>query len=258
MVRGVIRALRAVTAWVPQTDAEERASAAVHGIGAALAAAGLVHLVSRAADTGSALAVGACAIYGLAAFATLLASALFHGAPRGFDRDEWQALEAATPRRVALPFRDRELRRARRARRRQLWLAVDHCAIFAMIAGTYTPILLLAFPQPLGGVLAAVEWGLALLGIGVRLATGRLHWTMIPVFLAMGWLGFFWGDAISAGLGPAGAAWLLAGGVTYTAGLLFYLWRSLPFNHALWHAFVVGGAVCHYAVMVVYVLPGDA
>lgn len=254
-MRSGLRAIRAQMAWTPPTEAEERANAAVHGIGTALAAAALVHLVMRAAATGSALAVIACAVYGVAALATMLASTLYHSAPRGFDPLQLLELEAATPRRIALPFRDRELRRARRARRRRIWLAVDHCAIFAMIAGTYTPILLLAFPHPLGVSLVAAEWGLAAAGISVRLRLGRLHWTMIPVFLAMGWVGFLWSETIFAGLGPEGGGLLLAGGVVYTGGLLFYLWRALPYNHALWHAFVVGGAVCHYVVIADHVLP---
>jgi hemolysin III len=250
-----IETVRERMAWGPATDAEERASAAVHAIGAVLAAAALVHLVTRAAETGSILAVFACAVYGLATFATMSASTLFHSAPRGFDPIEWLELEAATPRRIALPFRDRELRRARRARRRRIWLALDHCAIFAMIAGTYTPILLLAFPHPLGASLAAAEWALAGVGIAVRLRLGRLHWTMIPVFLAMGWFGFLWGDAMFASLGAGGGILLLTGGLVYTAGLVPYLWRALPFSHALWHAFVVGGAACHYVVVANYVLP---
>lgn len=254
-MRALLPALRKHMAWFPPTRAEERASAAVHAVGAVLATGATIHLIGLAAATGSRLAVAASAIYGLAAIVTLGASTLFHSAPRGFDADAWRALERDTPRRIALPFRDRELRRARRARRRRVWLAVDHCAIFAMIAGTYTPILLLAFPSPLGPALAGLQWGLAVLGIAIRLRLGHLHWTMIPVFLAMGWFGFVWSSELTAGLGPAGAALLLAGGLVYTAGLVPYLWRSLPFNHAVWHAFVVAGAACHYVVMVEYVLP---
>jgi hemolysin III len=254
-VKSGIDAIRAHTAWVPQTDAEERASAAVHGVGAVLSLAALYFLTAHAIQTAGLGAALACAVYGITTFLTMLASTLFHSAPRGFDPIEWLRLEAETPRRVALPFRDRELRRARRARRRRLWLAFDHCAIFAMIAGTYTPILLLAFPPETGIPLLALEWTLAAVGIAVRLSLGRLHWTMIPVFLGMGWLGFLWTGAIADGLGPQGAAWLLAGGLVYTAGLVFYLWRSLPFNHALWHAFVVAGAACHFVVMADYAMP---
>lgn len=254
-MKGGMQSLRARIGWPAKTAAEDRADAAVHGVGTVLAAAALVYLVARAAETGSALAVISCAIYGVSALATMLASTLFHSAPRGFDLEKLLALETATPRRIALPFRDRELRRARRARRRRLWLAFDHCAIFAMIAGTYTPILLLAFPHPLGVALAALEWSLAAIGIAVRLRLGHLHWTMIPVFLAMGWLGFLWSESIVAGIGAAGSRLLLAGGLVYTAGLVFYLWRSLPFNHALWHAFVVGGAACHFVVVANHVLP---
>ena len=241
-------------AWVTPSDAEERASAAVHGTGAVLALAAISILLDRAGD--SLLAAAACAVYGLSVFATMLASALFHSAPRDFDFEKWRALEEGSPRRVALPFRDTALRRARRARRRRLWLAADHCAIFAMIAGSYTPILLLAFPHPLGVWLTVTEWGLAGTGIAVRLIRGRLHWVMIPVFLAMGWLGFIWTGAIFAGLGTAGGLLLLAGGAVYTLGLVPYLWRSLPFNHAIWHGFVLAGAACHFAAIAFHALPG--
>jgi hemolysin III len=202
---------------------EELANTLIHGIGAVLAAGGLALLVVLAATTESARAVTTCAIYGATVFLTLLASALYHGV--------WH--------RTA----------------KQVFLALDHCAIFVLIAGTYTPIVLLALPQPLGWTLFGILWGLAALGITLRLVIGHLHWSLIPVFLAMGWLGFAWPGVMFHALGAAGGWLLLAGGLCYTGGLVFYLWRRLPFHHAVWHFFVLAGVVCHFLVVALYALP---
>ncbi len=202
---------------------EELASTLVHGVGAVLAAAALALLVVLASMTDSATAVVTSAIYGSTVFVTLLASALYHGV--------WHQTTKA------------------------VFLAVDHCAIFLLIAGTYTPIVLLALPPGLGWTLFGLIWGLAAIGITVRLVLGHLHWALIPVFLAMGWLGFAWGGVLFETLGPAGGWLLIAGGLCYTGGLVFYLWRGLPFNHAIWHFFVLGGVVCHFLVVAIYALP---
>jgi len=202
---------------------EELANTLIHAIGAILAAAGLALLVVLAAMTDSARAVTTSAIYGTAVFLTLLASALYHGV--------WHPTA------------------------KKLFLALDHCSIFVLIAGTYTPIVLLALPQPLGWTLFSILWGLAALGIAIRLVVGHLHWSMIPVFVAMGWLGFAWPGVIFESLGTAGGWLLLAGGLCYTGGLVFYMWRKMPFNHAVWHLFVLGGVVCHFLVIALYVLP---
>ena len=206
-----------------ETFYEELASALIHGIGAVLAAAGLALLVVLASMTGSATAIVTCAIYGSAVFLTLLASALYHGV--------WHQTTKA------------------------VFLALDHCAIFVLIAGTYTPIALLVLPPGLGWTLFGLIWGLAILGITIRLWLGHLHWILIPVFVAMGWLGFAWGGELFAALGPAGGWLLIAGGICYTGGLIFYLWRGLPFNHAIWHFFVLAGVVCHFLVVALYALP---
>ena len=205
---------------------EEIANAVTHGIGAVLSAAALALIVVLAAFTGSVWAIVTSAIYGATLFLTYLSSALYHGT--------WH--------RAA----------------KSVFLAADHCAIFLLIAGTYTPITLLAFPKPLGWVLFGVIWGMALIGIAVRLWLGRLHWFLIPVFLGMGWIGFPWSETIFESLGTGGAWLLLSGGLAYTAGVVFYLWRSLPFNHAVWHLFVIGGSVCHFLAIAIYALPAVA
>ena len=209
-----------------ETFYEELANTLTHGIGAVLAAAALALIVVLAAYTGDAWAVTAAAIYGATLVLVYLSSALYHGI--------WH--------------------RATKA----VFLVLDHCAIFLLIAGTYTPITLLALPQPLGWTLFGVIWAMALVGIVLRLWLGHLHWIMIPLFLAMGWIGFFWSDTVFAHMGPTGAWLILSGGLSYTGGVVFFLWRSLPFNHAIWHLAVMGGSACHFVAIAAYVLPAAA
>lgn len=202
---------------------EELANTLIHGVGAVLAAGALALLIVLASMTGSARAVAACAVYGTAVFLTLLVSALYHGV--------WHRTAKA------------------------VFLALDHCSIFVLIAGTYTPIALLALPEPLGWTLFGILWGLAVTGIALRLIIGHLHWSLIPVFLAMGWLGFAWAGELFRDLGATGGWLLLAGGLCYSGGLVFYLWRRLPYHHAIWHLFVLAGVVCHFLVIALYALP---
>lgn len=202
---------------------EEIASTVIHGVGAVLAAAALALLVVLASFTNSARAVTACAIYGATVFITFLFSALYHGV--------WH--QSA----------------------KSILLLLDHCSIFVLIAGTYTPMLLIAFPQPLGWSLFGVIWGMAALGIAIRLWLGHLHWSLIPVFIGMGWLCLVWGSTVFETLGSGGGWLLVSGGLAYTGGVLFYAWRSLPFNHAIWHFCVLGGAVCHFLAVAIYTLP---
>jgi hemolysin III len=206
-----------------ETLYEELASTLIHMVGAVLAGAGIALLVVLASFTDSPRAVTACAIYGTAVFLTFLFSALYHGV--------WHRSAKAA------------------------FLLLDHCAIFVLIAGTYTPIVLLALPQPLGWTLFGLIWGLAVLGIAVRLWIGHLHWSLIPIFVAMGWLWGIWANTVFTHLGDAGGWLLLSGGFAYTGGLVFFLWRRLPFHHAIWHCCVLGGAVCHFLLIALYTLP---
>jgi len=209
-----------------ETFYEEFANAVTHGIGAVLAAAALALLVVIAASTGSAWAIVASSVYGSTLFLTFFSSSVHHGS--------WH-----------LPTKS-------------AFLALDHCAIFLLIAGTYTPITLLAFPQPLGWVLFGIIWSLAIIGISVRLWLGRPHWFLVPVFIIMGWLGFLWVDIFFEHMGTAGSWLILSGGIAYTLGVVFYLWRSLPFNHAIWHLWVLAGSICHFVAIALYAVPQAA
>jgi hemolysin III len=206
-----------------ETLFEEIANAATHGIGAALSVAALAILVALATVDGGAGAIAAAAVYGTTLIVAYTSSTLYHGI--------WH----------------------RKAKR--VLLAFDHCAIFLLIAGTYTPVTLIALPQPLGWMLCAALWSLAAGGIALRLWLGRISALLIPLFLAMGWLGFVWSGTVFDSIGASGWWLLLAGGIAYTAGLAFYAWRSLPFNHAVWHLFVMAGSALHFFAVVDHVLP---
>lgn len=202
---------------------EEIANAVTHGIGAALSIAALAIVVALAAVDGGAGAIAAAAVYGTTLVLLYTSSTLYHGV--------WH----------------------RRAKR--VFLTLDHCAIFLLIAGTYTPVTLLALPKPLGWILCGVLWAMAAAGIALRLWLGKLSALLIPLFLAMGWLGFVWSGTVFDSIGASGWWLLLAGGIAYTGGLAFYAWRRLPFNHAVWHLCVLAGSVCHFFAVVDHVLP---
>jgi hemolysin III len=202
---------------------EELANAIVHGVAAVLAGAALALVVVLAAFTGDAKAVVGCAVYGTTLFLVFLSSTLYHGV--------WHAGA------------------------KRIFLAMDHCSIFLLIAGTYTPIALTVFPVASGWALFGVIWGLALTGIVLRLWIGHLHWILLPFFLGMGWLAFAWGGDLYNNM-DAGGIWLLiSGGFCYTGGLVFYMWRRLRFGHAIWHGFVLAGSVTHFVAIVAYALP---
>ncbi len=205
---------------------EEVANAVVHGIGAVLAIGGLVLLVVLAALRGDAWDVVAVTIYGATLVLAYLASTLYHGLLH--------------------------------ERAKRVFLVLDHCTIYLLIAGTYTPFAIMALPSPLGPALCAAVWTLALAGVVLRLWSGRLHPLAIPLYLVMGWLGMGWVGTMFDSLGPAGGWLVVAGGLAYTSGLVFYVWRRLPFNHAVWHAFVLVGSICHFLAVALYAMPASA
>ena len=134
----------------------------------------------------------------------------------------------------------------------------DHCAIFVLIAGTYTPFLLDGLRGPLGWTLFAVVWGLAVVGVILKLFfTGRFKRISTLVYVAMGWLIVVAFGPLQASVSPAAVAWLVAGGVAYTAGAGVYL-STRRYAHAVWHGFVLAGSVCHFAAVMAEVLHATA
>lgn len=194
---------------------------------AALGAVGLAWLVGRAARTGDAGAVAAVAVYGAALVATYTISAIYHGTPFG--------------------------------RTRPLVRALDHCAIFVLIAATHTPFAVMALWDHLGWLMLAAAWAVALIGVALRLywirPTSRLA---SPVYLALGWFGLGWTAPLIDTIGIAALGLVVAGGIAYVAGLALFLgWRS-PYAKPAWHAFVVAGSALQFAAVALYVLPHHA
>lgn len=203
---------------------EDVADAVTHGLGAVLALVGLVVLVARAAVVGTHWHVIAASIFGSTLVLMYTASTLYHAIP--------------------LPRAKRVLR------------IIDHSLIFFLIAGSYTPFALITLHGPWGWTLIAVIWSLALAGVWFKVrATGRYEKLSLSLYLAMGWCALFTIKPLVQALEPAGLALLLAGGITYTGGVAFFVWERLRYHHAIWHLFVLAGSVLHYFAVLLYVIP---
>jgi hemolysin III len=132
--------------------------------------------------------------------------------------------------------------------RRLLLRRFDHCAIYVLIAGTYTPFMLGVMRGNWGWTLFALVWSLALLGIIAKTTSlgFRYHKTSVVLYVVMGWLIVTAAKPLMRVLTPHELGWLLAGGLFYTGGVAFYVWKSRPYTHAVWHAFVLAGVACHF------------
>jgi len=203
---------------------EEYLNALSHGIGALLAVAGLIVLTHSALLYGDAWHVVSCAIYGVTLVTLYSASTLYHLVPL--------------------------------SRLKVVFQFLDHSAIYLLIAGTYTPFTLVNLRGPWGWSLFGAVWGLALLGIVSR-ATFIRHRPGIAVvfYVAMGWVAVIAVKPILAAIAPGGLLLIVAGGLTYTAGVVFYAWERLPYNHAVWHVFVLAGSALQFFAVLFYVLP---
>lgn len=206
------------------TAREELANSLTHGLGAVLSVAGLVLLVVFAARHGDAWHVVSTAIFGTTLVLLYTASTLYHS-----------------------------LRGDRLKQRLQKF---DHAAIFLLIAGTYTPFVLVPLRGPWGWSLFGVVWGLAVVGVALKFwFAGRFRLVSTLIYLAMGWLVMIAIKPLVAALPSGGVKLLVAGGLCYTGGAVFYLWKRLPYHHAVWHLFVLGGSACHWAAVFCYVVP---
>lgn len=211
------------TALAPPLSREELANTITHGLGCLLAVVGTVHLLLTARITDSWLHLVGCFVFGLCMVLVYAASTLYHA--------------------------------ARTPKTKEFFRLIDHVCIYLMIAGTYTPFALLVVPAPWNMPLLAGAWILAGLGIARRLrSANQLDRVGYLNYLACGWLAILAAKPIIE-VTPVGACLLvLAGGLFYTAGV-FFVSRNRPFDHVIWHFFVLAGSACHYAAVLWYVAP---
>lgn len=208
---------------VPQTVGEEIANSITHGIGFLLSIAALTVGVVYAALHCHAKIVTAVAIYGATMCILYLSSTLFHAFPVG-------------------------------SKAKKVFHIFDHCSIFLLIAGTYTPIMLGPVNAAWGWSLFGVIWGLAVIGIVMKaFFTGRFKVLSTLTYLAMGWLIIIAFKPLWQGIGPAGFLWLILGGINYTLGCVFYVSR-FKFAHMIWHIFVLAGTILHFFGILFHVI----
>ncbi len=132
---------------------------------------------------------------------------------------------------------------------------LDHVGVFILIAGTYTPFALVTLRGGTGWTLFAATWGMALLGIVYKLLSSRKYrWFSTVYYLFMGWFAVLFLKPIAASLPFEALAWIAAGGIFYSVGVIFFAWEKMPFNHSVWHLFVLAGSTCHFVTVARYVL----
>lgn len=206
------------------TVGEEVANSVSHGVGALLSIAALVLLIVVSVRHGSGVRLLAALLFGISLLLEYLFSTLYH------------AIQPPAAKRVLRVF--------------------DHCSIYILIAGTYTPFDLVTLAGDGGLALFFAIWGVALLGIVVETFSRERQpkWVSAVIYLAMGWAVAFRLPALISLL-PAAGLWLLvAGGLSYSLGVVFYLLKRVPYMHMVWHIFVLGGSVCHFLSVVLFVL----
>ncbi len=205
-----------------QTETEEQLNTLTHSIGAVLGIAGLILLIiyyDAASDHG----LFSVMVYGISIIILFLASSFYHA--------------------------------VRKPRAKNFLRVVDHMSIYLLIAGTYTPVLLLILNDSRGWPLFWFIWGIAAMGIILKLFfTGRYEMFSTLLYLVMGWMIVFDFTALIEQMPSGGLIFLIAGGLSYTLGIVFYIFERIPFNHVIWHLFVLGGAVCHYFMIFFYVI----
>jgi hemolysin III len=204
------------------TQSEEIANAVTHGVGLAASGAGLAVLILTTLDRRDPWALASCSVYGVTLVLLYLTSTLYHSLSK--------------------------------TRARHVLQVLDHSAIFLLIAGTYTPFLLVNLRGFWGWTLFGFQWGLAALGIVFKAVFGpRWPIASTAVYILMGWSAVVAARPLVQHVAPAGIAWLAAGGLAYTLGVTFYAWERLRYGHMVWHLFVLAGSVCHYLSVLWYV-----
>ena len=205
-----------------QTKFQEQLNAISHGIGALLGVVGLVLLITHEGAK-TEWSLFSVVVYGHSIIILFTASTLYH-AMKG-------------------------------EKRKHYFRIVDHISIYILIAGTYTPVLLITLEQSLGWPLFWTVWGIAAFGVILKLFfTGRFEVFSTLLYLVMGWLIVFDFSNLSEAIGSNGILWLFAGGMSYTVGIIFYAFHRIPYNHVIWHMFVQAGAIGHFFMIFWYVI----
>ncbi|MCM2681385.1 PAQR family membrane homeostasis protein TrhA [Echinimonas agarilytica] len=206
------------------SPAEEWANSLTHALGLILSVVALVMMVVVSVELQDTWRVVATSVYGGSLILLFLASVAYHAVP-------WTKLKT----------------------RLKLF---DHCAIYLLIAGSYTPFLLISMRDTLGWWLFGIVWSMAALGITLKIGWGnRFKILRVASYLVMGWLIVVAIKPLTDAIGQAGLIWLAAGGACYSVGVIFYLRKSLSYAHSIWHLFVVAGAMCHFFAVWFHVLP---
>lgn len=202
---------------------EEVANTLTHGFGLVLSIAGLVFLLTLAVVKGDGWHIAAAIVYGLSLVILYSASTFYHG--------------AVSP----------ELKRKLQI--------VDHCCIYLLIAGSYTPFLLVVLRGTFGIALLATVWAFALFGIAMKVIFwGRFNAAGVASYLVMGWIGVLAVYPLYNAIGAAPLGLVIGGGLSYSVGVIFFGWHSLKHHHAIFHLFVLAGSILHFAAISVYVL----
>lgn len=213
-----------VKARLKELTVEELANTLTHGFGLFLSIAGFVLLVVLASVKNDFWYLASSLLYGLSLVTLYAASTFYHS--------------AVSP---------------RLKNRLQI---VDHCCIYVLIAGTYTPFTLVVLRPGIGEKLFLFVWAFALLGIITKIFFGkRFPVASVLSYLVMGWIGIIAVEPLFAALGFAPIALVVAGGVAYSVGVIFFAWKSLRHHHAIWHVFVLLGSIFHFLAISIYVIP---
>ena len=214
-------------AIVQYTPLEEMFNSITHGIGALISTAGLVLLIVFSSLYGNLNHIISCSIFGITLVLLYTASTLYHS------------------------FRKPNLKKVFRI--------MDHSCIYLLIAGTYTPFLLVTLRGVVGWVIFAVVWSLTVFGVLFKIFfVHRFQIISTIAYILMGWIIVLAMKPLLHALPDGGLALLIAGGLAYTLGTIFYAWKKIPFNHAIWHLFVLGGSICHFFAVLFYVIPPKA
>lgn len=213
-----------IKAHLQELSIEETANVLTHGFGLLLSLVGFVFLASLAVLYGDFWHIVSTTVYGISLVVLYAASTFYHS--------------TITP------------------SRKSVLQIVDHCCIYLLIAGSYTPFLLILMRNELGFSLLALVWAIAAFGIAMKVIfRGRFKAVGIAMYLIMGWLGVIAVQPLYFAVGATALALVVGGGVSYTLGMIFFGWKSLRHHHAIFHIFVLGGSILHYAAIALFLVP---